>query len=228
MRSVPLTGTDAEGTRVRRVAEPSSGGPSDGGSVRTAIENRARAHVAVRQSSRASLTHHLVCRYCGLDSHPEQMVAPCRCRKRSTLRWAHISCLESYMNREHSSRCHFCKKHISSAVRKMSVLDWLTARSARRYQCGLLFAVLLTVSMVPALYMAWAYAMFTVASQLHWAVTVVVVPFMLFQTSTWLGFAAYSFWIYYSSMRTWRQENAVFTFSARQGIPRSGEHSPER
>ncbi|XP_049274115.1 E3 ubiquitin-protein ligase MARCHF3-like [Rhipicephalus sanguineus] len=84
----------------------------------------------------SSLTDHLVCRYCFKDDHPEEMVAPCRCLKRSTVRWTHVRCLDKYMNRVHSNRCNICKKRMAAIIRQKDLLRWnenLVGR-ARRLQ----------------------------------------------------------------------------------------------
>lgn len=180
------------------------------------------------QKSCSSLTDHLVCRYCFRDEHPEDMVAPCRCIKRSTVRWTHVRCLEKYMNRVHSNRCNICKKRMAAIVRQKSIWSWFRHPSTRRHQLELALAVMLSLTMLPVLYMAWAYAFFTVAPRVNWLIAVVLIPYLIFQTSTWLGFAAYSFWIYYDGMRSWMDAHAVYKFNYDSSVPRGGEGSSTR
>ncbi|XP_049526906.1 uncharacterized protein LOC125946843 [Dermacentor silvarum] len=112
----------------------------------------------------------------------------------STVRWTHVRCLEEYMNRVHSNRCNICKKRMAAIIRQKSIWAWFRHPSTRRHQVELALAMMLSVTMMPVLYMAWAYAFFHVAPQVNWAVALVLTPYLIFQTSTWLGFAAYSFW----------------------------------
>ncbi|KAL1440863.1 hypothetical protein MTO96_009161 [Rhipicephalus appendiculatus] len=175
--------------------------------------------------SSSSLTDHLVCRYCFKDDHPEEMVAPCRCIKRSTVRWTHVRCLDKYMNHVHSNRCNICKKHMAAIIRQRSIWTWFRHPSTRRHQLELVLALTLSITMMPVLYMAWAYAFFDVAPNVNWTVAVVLTPYLLFQTTTWIGFAAYSFWIYYDGMRTWFDAHAVYKFNPDSPVPRGGESS---
>ncbi|XP_065291895.1 E3 ubiquitin-protein ligase MARCHF11-like [Dermacentor albipictus] len=177
------------------------------------------------QKSRSSLTDHLVCRYCFRDDHPEEMVAPCRCIKRSTVRWTHVRCLEEYMNRVHSNKCNLCKKRMAAIIRQKPIWAWFRHKGTRRHQLELALAVVLSVTMLPVLYMAWAYAFFHVAPHVNWAVALLLTPYLIFQTSTWLGFAAYSFWIYYDGMKSWLDTHAVYKFNHENCVLRGREAS---
>lgn len=79
--------------------------------------------------------------------------------------------------------------------------------------------------MMPVLYMAWAYAVLDVAPNVNWTVAMVLAPYLLFQTTTWIGFAAYSFWIYYAGMKSWFQTHAVYKFNPNSPVPRGEERS---
>ncbi|KAL3177163.1 hypothetical protein MRX96_009860 [Rhipicephalus microplus] len=71
---------------------------------------------------------------------------------------------------------------------------WFQHPSTRRHQLELILALILSITMMPVLYMAWAYAVLDVAPNVNWTVAMVFAPYLLFQTTTWIGFAAYSFW----------------------------------
>lgn len=141
------------------------------------------------------------------------------------MRWTHVRCLEEYMNRVHSNRCNICKKRMAAIIRQKSIWAWFRHPSTRRHQVELALAMMLSVTMMPVLYMAWAYAFFHVAPQVNWAVALVLTPYLIFQTSTWLGFAAYSFWIYYDGMKSWLDTHAVYKFNHESFVPRGGEGS---
>ncbi|KAH7932100.1 hypothetical protein HPB51_029517 [Rhipicephalus microplus] len=70
---------------------------------------------------------------------------------------------------------------------------WFQHPSTRRHQLELILALILSITMMPVLYMAWAYAVLDVAPNVNWTVAMVFAPYLLFQTTTWIGFAAYSF-----------------------------------
>ncbi|KAL3177162.1 hypothetical protein MRX96_009859 [Rhipicephalus microplus] len=90
-------------------------------SSRSHLRKSSSQHLEQSRKASSSLIDHLVCRYCLRDDHPEEMVAPCRCMKRSTVGWTHVRCLNKYMNHVHSNRCNICKKRMAAFIRQKQV-----------------------------------------------------------------------------------------------------------
>ncbi|XP_064487412.1 uncharacterized protein LOC135399616 isoform X2 [Ornithodoros turicata] len=185
-----------------------------------------RNDISTTHASSASLTDDLICRYCGKIDKAELLVAPCKCRKRSTLRWAHVACVENYMNKVHSNRCDKCKHRIPAIAYKKSKLAWLRHKSTRPHQYHLLLTIVLSATMIPVLCFAWVYVVTVLALQESWIVTLCVLPCIVYETSTWLGFAGYSFWIYYAGMKKWIRHRTKFVFKVTETVVRPGMDCP--